>query len=148
MKPEFDGPAANWGLLANGSSGRWHVDVDESLDGGEWSLEINGPQTELRFRLLDLGVIAKALRMLQSESELNRTNSQTDVTEEDGLLLGRFGSASVSLRQDREDFPRCFIVVSPSDESTLFLRLWAEDIRMLSEALQQVMEDLQESDDE
>jgi len=46
-----------WGLLANGSSGRWDISVDESLDREEWSVEIDGPQTYLTFQLEDLNVV-------------------------------------------------------------------------------------------
>jgi hypothetical protein len=36
--------AADIGLLANGSSGAWRVDVDESISGPErWFLQIEGP---------------------------------------------------------------------------------------------------------
>lgn len=121
------------GLVANGSSGRWHVAVDESLDRNEWSLELDGPQTYLVLQLQDLKVIPNALRFLQAGPRPGN---------ESALTLGLFGSASVSLLWDNEDFPRCFLVIGPEAGSTLRLSLGAEDIQMLIEALRQVVEDL------
>src|SRR5262245_64933289 len=142
MNQEIDQPTPRLGLLANGSSRRWDVAVDEPLDGDEWSLELDGPQTYLVFQLRDLKVISEAVRFLQSRPSsdpASRRDEEADVAE---LTLGRFGSAAVSLIWDNEDFPRCFLVIGPKARSTLRLSLDAEDIRMLSEALRQVMNDL------
>src|SRR5579864_4400288 len=98
MKQKCDEPTGEWGLLANGSSGSWDVAVNESLDGDEWFLEIDGPQTYLIFQLSDGKVIAQAVRFLESSSQPNTTLEQS--SEENALTLGRFGSASVSLLRD------------------------------------------------
>jgi hypothetical protein len=45
------------GLLANGSSGGWDIAVDESRDGRELTLELDGPQFYLAFQLRDAAVI-------------------------------------------------------------------------------------------
>src|SRR5262245_48283667 len=127
------------GLLANGSSGLWDVSVDESLDGRDWFLEIDGPQTYLIFQLRDLAVIPKALRLLRSWPGSNTTKGQHDAEGDNTLPLGWFGSFAVSLLWDNEDFPRCFIIVGPQARSTLCLSLEAEDIRMVSDALEQVL---------
>src|SRR5205085_10299381 len=63
---EFGPPTNGLGLLANGSSRRWDVAVDESLDRDEWSFEIEGPQTYLVFQLQDLNVIPAALAFLRA----------------------------------------------------------------------------------
>lgn len=139
MKPGNDRPAGGLGLLANGSSRRWDLAVDESPEGDEWSLEIDGPQTYLVFQLRELSVIPRALRFLQAGPGSTRAKGGP---EEEALYLGRFGSASVSLHWDNESFPRCFLVIGPKARSTLRLSFEAEDIQMLSEALLQVVKDL------
>jgi hypothetical protein len=142
MKDGIDRPAEGLGLLAHGSSRRWDVSVDQSLDRDEWSLEIDGPQTYLVFQLQDLRVIPKALRFLQSGPGSNEAKGRHDKTEEGALHLGRFGSATVTLVWDNEDFVRCFIVIGPKARSTLRLSLETEDIHMLTGAFRQVMNDM------
>lgn len=143
MKPEFTQPTDGWGLLANGSSGRWDIAVDEALDRDEWSLEINGPEVYLVFLLRDLRVIPQALSFLQSGSRPNPADNQLGESKANVLQLGRFGSAPVSLVWDNEDFPRCFIAIRPNARSTLLhLSLGAEDIQMFGEALDQIVKDI------
>ena len=50
------------GLATNGSSRKWYVAVDETLDGNEWTLEIDGPQAYFVFQLRDPKVVAEATR--------------------------------------------------------------------------------------
>jgi len=47
MKVQHDESVKGWGLLANGSSGGWTIEVDESFDCDEWTLEIDGPRGAL-----------------------------------------------------------------------------------------------------
>lgn len=121
-----------FGLLASGTSGRWTVDLDESTDGTKWSLQLDGPQIYLAFAVEDLGVIGDALAYLRS---VGNRDSQ--------LTLGHFSSASVSLFWDNEDNGRCFLIVGSRGRSTLRVSLTAEDTKMLAEALEQVLSDLQ-----
>ena len=52
------------------------------------------------------------------------------------------GHAAVALIWDDEDFPRSFLIIGPRARSTLRLTFEADDIRMLSAALQQAVNDL------
>jgi hypothetical protein len=142
MNEKTDQPAEGLGLLAHGSSQRWDIAVDQSLDRDEWSLEIDGPQAYLVFQLRDLEVIREALRFLKSGPPLNRGKGRRQGGEERALHLGRFGSASVSLLWDNEDFVRCFLVIGPKARSTLRLSLEERDVQMFTEALQQVLNDI------
>jgi len=142
MKDKSEEPSEGLGLLANGSSRRWDVAVDEALDREEWSLEIDGPQTYLVFQIRDLEIIPEALRFLQSGLQSDQSPRRRQKDDEGALPLGRFGSASVSLVWDNEDFQRCFIVIGPGARSTARLSLGADDVRMLIEALRQVTKDL------
>ncbi len=140
MKPKNGQPAAGLGLVANGSSRKWDVAVDETPDGNEWSLEIDGPQTYLSFQLRGPKVVAEARRFLQSPPGSGDTGREGGEAAE--LLLGQFDSTSVSLVWDNEGFSRCFLVIGPKAASVLRLCLDAEDVQMLIEALNQVMEDM------
>jgi hypothetical protein len=131
------------GLLANGTSARWDVSVDEYFDRAEWLLEIEGPQTYLVFQLRELSAVREALDFLRSAPlHTSGNNGRASSAAEGALILGRFGSASVSLVWDNENFPRCFLVIGPKARSTFRLSLDAEDIQMLAQALEQVVEDL------
>src|SRR4051794_29611235 len=112
------------GLLASGSSGRWDIAIDASVHRDEWFLEIDGPQVYLTFQLQDLKVVATALRFLEERppSEQGRGSRYRNDLDA-AVTLGQFGSASVSLMWDNEDFPRCFLVVGPRARSTLRLSL-------------------------
>ncbi|MBN9117834.1 MAG: hypothetical protein J0I06_01470 [Planctomycetes bacterium] len=125
MKPD------DFGLLANGTSGCWSVDLDESPDGVEWSLQLDGPQVYLAFSLRALAVIRAAANYLRASR-----------TEAGPLQLGSFASGGVSLHWDNECPDRCFLVVSGFEGSALRITLSTDDTRMLSEALEQVQVDL------
>lgn len=133
-------PAGELGLVANGSSGKWDVAVDEALDGSAWFLELDGPQAYVVFQLRSPQVVSEAERFLQTCLAAPSAGGRRDAGRE--LILGQFGSASVSFIGDDEDFPRCFLVVGPKAKSTLRLSLDGDDLRMLTEALNQVVEDL------
>src|SRR5262249_37920709 len=139
MRNVLDLPTERLGLLANGSSRRWDVAVDESLDGDGWTLELDGPQTYLVFPLRDLSVLSKMLRFLQEGPGSNETKSP--------LHLGRFGSSAIPLVWENENSPRCFPVIGPRAGATLRLSREADDIAMLRDALQQVLNALPQAAD-
>src|SRR5947209_9183036 len=102
MNVQHDESIERWGLLANGSSGCWTLEVDESFDGGEWTLAIEGPQVSLLFQLQDLSVLQGALRFLQAGRACPAPGTRERSVHDDVLVLGRFGAAPVSLLQDNE----------------------------------------------
>jgi hypothetical protein len=135
--------------LANGSSPLWDVAVDEALDQDQLFLELDGPETYVVFQLQDLKVVPAALRFLQSSLEpIPIGNERGKHDEEAALALGRFGSASVSLLKDNEEVPRCFLVIGSKGRSVLRLSLGERDIKMLIEALSQVVEALPADSDD
>ncbi len=130
-------------LLANGSSGPWQVDVDESIErANDWSVTIEGPQTYLAFQLTDLAVIPEIISFLERGLAGRLDPPKPDRATLGPQLLGKFGSYSVSLVWDNEDFPRCFLVIGPQARSTMHLSLSETDIRMLLDAFRQVAEDI------
>ena len=145
MNQKDEKPTGGVGLLANGSSGRWSIAVDEAVDRDEWSLEIDGPEVYLAFQLADLTIPLKALHFLEVEVQGQGAREvRGRQVGEDALTLGHFGAASVSLVRDNEDFARCFLVIGPRARSTLRLSLDEEDIRRFTDALRQVVADLPE----
>lgn len=129
-KPESDANGS-FGLLANGTAGCWSVDLDESQDGREWSLQLDGPLLYLAFPIHDLTVIQSAIEYLRGGRH-----------RADALSLGQFESAGVSLHRDDEFPDRCFLIVGPRTRATMRFALSAEDATMLAEALEQVQQDL------
>jgi hypothetical protein len=132
-----------WGLLAIGSSPRWTVDIDGLISGDEWTMEFNGQGFYLLFSLEDLDVVQKALDFLKrgaNWTSFEKGNPSAETA--DRLHLGKFGSSTVSLVWDNEDFVRCFLIVGEQSRSSMFLNLYEEDIKCLIVAFSQALEDL------
>jgi hypothetical protein len=126
-------------LLANGSSGRWFIDIDESQDGDAFNMQIDGPQAYLGFALRDLRVIPTLHAYLRAGLHPDQGNGHRIAN---GVALGRLGSMLVSIVQDDEFATRWFILINGKADAVVRFTLDAADIEMLVEALRQVMEDL------
>jgi hypothetical protein len=150
MDRASDNPAHNFGLLANGSSRLWDVDIDEALDGGGgWSMQLDGPHVYLDFQLRDLGVVSEMIRFLQAPPAGGPQRDRPARPEPSAeFILGKFGAAPVSLVWDDQGSPICYLIITPNTISALRLNLWGEDIPMLLEALRQVAKDLPPRDPE
>jgi hypothetical protein len=128
-----------WGLLANGSSGPWSIDIDESHDGNALNMQIDGPQAYLGFALRDLQVVSKLQSYLRGGLHPDQKNGKPNTK---GVTLGRLGSMSVSVIQDDEFSTRWFIIIKGKADAVVRLTLDAADVEMFVDALEQVMEDL------
>jgi hypothetical protein len=137
-------PAGGFYSLASGSSHRWRVDVDESLERAEWFVDLDGPNLYLTFQIHDLNVIQQTIDFLQRHLSRAAGVKQPSWTEEeDAIRLGTFAQASVELLWDDEGNGGCFLVDSPAHEA-MRLTLHRDDVEMLLEALHQVAKDLAE----
>lgn len=128
--------------LALGTSRIWDVAIDEVPDRDEWSVGIEGPRVYVSFQLRDLKRVRAALQFLKTRlpsPHAARRDSESDFT------LGRFGSASVSLLWDNEDFVRCFLLIGSRGRSTIRITLDEDDVRQLIEALSQTVKELPQS---
>jgi hypothetical protein len=125
-----------FGLVANGSSERWYVAVDQSLERDAWLLEIDGRQVYLVFDLQHPDLLGEALKFLQTSPQAGTCENRGEI------VLGRFGSSPVSLVRDNEDLNSCFLIVGPTAGSVLRVSFDETDIGMLIDALGQVVEDL------
>lgn len=117
------------GQLASGTSRCWSLAVDETIENGKYSLEIDSPAIYLTFDLLDIDVLPKAQRFLTNKGEPE-------------LCLGQFLSSPVTLVHDNEDFPRVFLVVGTPGGAVLRVTLLEDDMRMFREALAQVLSEV------
>jgi hypothetical protein len=131
--------AKQWGLLANGSSGRWSIDVDESHDGASWNMQIDGPQVYLGFALADLQTILKLYGYLLAGLQTDQANGQRS---SHGITMGRLGSMTVRIIHDDEYAARSFIIINGKADAIVRFTLDAADVEMLVEALRQVIGDL------
>jgi hypothetical protein len=143
MNREITESVDEMGLLANGTSARWDIAINDCPVRNEWWIEIESSEIYLTFQLAALSVVHAALAFLRRElSRPSGTNGQQNVSDAPALMLGRFGENSVSLIWDNEDFVRCFLTMSHQGLATFRLSFDGEDVRMLIEALEQVVQDL------
>ena len=93
-----------WALLANGSAGRWSIDIDESHDGAAWNMQIDGPLVYLGFALPDLQTVAKIYGYLLAGLQTDQANGQRSSK---GITMGKVGSMTVRIIHDDEFATRC-----------------------------------------
>lgn len=119
------------GLLANGVSPTWSIDVDEAIDEEQYFMQMEGPGVYLYFRLENLEVMAQFSKFLQSDR-----NQQC-------LVLGDFDGIPVHLRADTES-ARFFLVVGQG-LAQFQITIAGDEVQHLRTAAAQVLEDLQET---
>src|SRR4051812_32752812 len=129
MSHERDDTAATYGLLACGSAGSWSVDLDESPDGTDLVLTLDGPALYLTFVPSGVGVVRAARDYLRTYQPAP-------------LELGRFGPAPVTLHWDNEESGRCYLIAPLDARATLRATLSTADTAALADALDQVLDDL------
>src|SRR5438067_10170353 len=65
VQASSDIPDENLGLLANGSSGRWEVSIDETVSGTErWFAQVEGQSLWLSFEIPSPEIISKVIQFL------------------------------------------------------------------------------------
>jgi hypothetical protein len=134
--------SADWGLLANGASGSWSIDIDESLDGDRLHMQIDGPRICLGFAIQDLRVLAKLQNYLSDglAARLSNEDKDTDV----GVILGRLDALSVSVIHDNELPARWFIIVDGHADAIVRFAIDTTDAEAIVDALKQAADDLSE----
>jgi hypothetical protein len=132
-------PDENLGLLANGSSGRWDVSIDETVSGKErWFAQIEGPLLWLSFEIPSPAIIAKLNQFLAPPQTKGEET-------EDRFDLGEAEGTPVALVRDDEYPDRGFLVIGPSDSPIARFAVAGEDWHNLVQALRQVEQDLPQS---
>src|ERR1700734_4152479 len=102
-----------WGLLANGHAGQWHIEIDVSDAGDEWSIQFDGPKIYLNFALPDLRVVPNLLASLHEGLSATHTKVRS-IGDADlgGITVGRMGGMSISMVKDDEFATRWFLIVA------------------------------------
>jgi hypothetical protein len=134
-----------FGLVATGSSGAWSIDLDETTSGeAKWFVQIEGPAVYLYFQIPSPATIDSLLQFLDRHPvPLDGEQTLESNGIDDSLRIGNFGRTAVTMIRDNEFPDRCFLVLGPSGESCVRLALSGEELRMFTEALRQVREDLE-----
>ena len=132
--------ATEWGLLANGCSGSWSIDIDESHNGHDLSMQIDGPRLYLGFAIPNVQVVSKLHDYLRDGLATGSSNPAR--VGDDGVTFGRLDSMAVSVIQDNETSTRWFIIVNGRADAVVRYALDAADVEAIVEALQQVLDDL------
>ena len=130
-----------FGLIANGSSRKWELAIDECLsDENQWVMEIEGPHVYITLQLKDIGIVPRIIRFLRQRANDQFTSSGQ--TMQSRITLGRFGRMAVTLVRDDEDFKRWFFIVGAKGQSSFRITLFEDDIKMLTEALCQAKSEM------
>jgi hypothetical protein len=120
-------------LLANGSSGRWSVTLDESTERTEDRfLQIEGPSLNLYCQVNNPDILPRLATFLKA-----KTKKQTV------LVIGKVDRTTLRLHSDPEDVQTFYFSVGPA--SRPLVRYWINgpDLQNLKDARQQASLDLE-----
>src|SRR5438552_14912322 len=88
-----------FGLLANGSSGRWEVAIDGSTSGADrWYAQIEGPSISFYFEIPSPEIVSKMRRFLRPS--LRKTAPVNSSERQGSLIIGKDKRAPVTLVKD------------------------------------------------
>ena len=119
-------------LLANGSSGRWSVTLDESTKGAEeWFLQIEGPSLHLFCEVGDPHILDKLAAFLNAPTKKPR------------LVVGRVNRIPLRLQWEIEDEPTLIFTVGPAARPLVRYSLHGQDLQALVAATQQATRDME-----
>jgi hypothetical protein len=139
----------NVGLVANGSSAGWHIDIDETLDGPEkLFVQIEGPTDYLYFEVLNRRVFKEALDLVaQCVGGVTPASGkkQTIGTDLQKITLGRFGTVPMELIRDDESAGRCFLKAGDSANACIRIQIAGSELKAFAAALAQVTEELNDA---
>jgi hypothetical protein len=139
-----EGDKPQIGLLANGSSGGWNVDVDETTSGPDgWFLQIEGPSVYFYFQLHSLQTLVQLLQFLGISKPADRIQNGVGAQSTERLILGVAHDAPVELRRDDEYDDRFFLVIGPIGAMRVQYSFAGDDLKHIIAALEQVREDLE-----
>jgi hypothetical protein len=125
------------GLLANGSSGRWDVAIDQTIAGKDrWFAHVEGPSICCYFEISSPRIVADAIAYLDQGN--NRPARPAG-----SLLIGCDKHIPVSLIRDDEFADRVFLVVGPDSAPIVRCTISGADIGNIVAAMRQVQEDLE-----
>ncbi len=131
---EETGPkeSADLALLANGSSGRWSVTLDESTEGSEdWFLQIEGPSLLLSCEAANPDILGELATVLEASTTKPR-----------GFLIGKANRIPLRLQWDNEHEHTIQFIVGPASRPLIRYSIHDADIHALADAFRQAALDL------
>jgi len=133
----------DFGQLAYGSSGRWEIAIDEAVSGADrWWAQIDGPSVSIYFAIPSLGIVKRVSSLLALHAMATNQSSNGSSKRSESLTIGIDTNTVVTLLEDDEYQDRLFLVVGPTEGPIVRFVVSGTDLVQLSEALQQVEEDL------
>ena len=142
-RPQAGRDPMTYGLLANGVSGAWSIDVDETMSGPDrWFLRIEGPAAYFSFEIPSLDIVERLGEFLAARPAQNGRPTGPDSGSDWELTIGTDPRTPVHLLRDDEFVDRFFLLVGGTDAWCVRYTLVAEDVKCLVTALSQVREDL------
>jgi hypothetical protein len=131
-KEKGAGAAGALALLANGTSGRWSVTLDESTEGAEeWFLQIEGPSLYLYCDVDDPRILDSLAAVFTAT-----------VKKPGRLVVGRINGLLLQLQWDIEDEKTIFFTVGLVSRPFVRCSIHGQDIQALANATQQAALDL------
>jgi len=133
----------SFGLLANGSSGKWELAIDESTSGADrWFLQIEGPVVAFYFEIPSVEIIAKMRQLLEHLPGATKPSPSGASRRTDSLVISKDKTTPVTLVKDDEYPDRFFLVVGFMDRPIVRFVLAGMDAADIAAALRQVQEDV------
>ena len=102
-------------------------------------MQIESPTVYLYFEIDDRKVVDD---ILSHDKVRRQTAKERSASKPDSVILGRFGSESVSLLWDDESNDRFFVLIGDSPEHHLRLSFTNDSYRQLIEAFNQLKDEL------
>jgi hypothetical protein len=134
------------GLLAQGCSGAWEIQIDETTAGPDrWFAQIEGPSVELYFEILSPDLIEKTIQFLANQPTSRKGTSPQKPLRNGTLVLGKDRKTAVALVRDDEFSDRYFLVIGQAARPVVRFTLAGTDLKDLTAALRQAQEDLNEN---
>ncbi len=128
---------SNLGLVANGTSGSWSIDLDETLSGAsKWFLQMTGPSMYLNFEVAGPDVVDLLVHFIESRL------ARRDEGNEEDFNVGHFGQSPVLFLWDAEGSGRGVVLVSGRGGSKMRFEMPRDDVECFADALRQVRDDL------
>jgi len=133
-------------LFANGSSGKWAVDVDQTTSGTDrWFLQIDGPGVHFYFQIAAPEIVMQLLKFLDGELPLAKTRNRLS-EESPVLIIGKERQKPVAVLRDDEYSDRYFFAIGPENSPLVRVTIAGSDLADLRNALRQTKEEMDETD--
>jgi hypothetical protein len=135
----------HFGLLANGSCGKWEIAIDETTSGKDRCYaQIEGPSVDFYFEIPSLETIAKMVRFLEASPDAAKNPPNGSAKRSATLVIGNDKKVPTRIVKDDEYEDRFFFVFGPVENPVVRYTIAGTDVKEIAESLRQVQKDLEE----